>query len=467
MSEPLIRYLLRSSAASSATDTELLALCASGADPNAFELLVRRHASAVWRVCRAVAGGHHEAEDAFQATFLALARKIDVLHGGALGAWLHRVAYHAALRAKPRAAVPGLLAWAGDMQSPEPDPLLAAERSDLGRLLHAEMNRLPDSYRMPLVLCYLEGFTQTEVAAALGWPIGTVSTRVNRGLAQLRDRLTKKGYALSAGGVVAALSGTDATAAPGSLVHLVTNFGAGTASAPASITSLAKGALAAMTRTKMKLAVAALVATVTVTAGGMTLALVPMADPPAPPKAAEPAKPVAATPADASFQFTGLPLDVSDIMEATGLNIYKFNVEVPKDKEFQIALREWADKDSPPRERGRWIFQKGDGNGPTTIRISFMPFDGSLRQVLLSNDKEAQMRISCSDCKPSGMGTVVPVLLQDVKLTERTLCTASTSKELQIYGVNHAPLVFVVSNRAGTLPTNYPRSELVIETKKD
>src|SRR5262245_41612000 len=167
--DELIRCLHAALAAPCETvsDAELLARCAAGDDDTAFELLMRRHADMVWRVCRALAGDHHAAEDAFQAVFLVVAHKAGSFRGhGAAAGWIHRIAYHTALKARARQSA-----------TPRPavidlDTVAAPDRRDeLARLLHEELGLLAEKYRTPLVLCYLEGYTHAEAAARLGWPI--------------------------------------------------------------------------------------------------------------------------------------------------------------------------------------------------------------------------------------------------------------------------------------------------------
>jgi RNA polymerase sigma factor (sigma-70 family) len=255
------------------SDAELLRRCADGADDAAFELLVRRHAGLVWRVCRSVARDHHAAEDAFQAVFLALARRPGAVRDPSAAGWLSRVAYHAALRARRQ---PSDAPLSADPVSHAADPADQAGRAEVGPLLHAELNRLPEKYRLPVVLCHLHGFTQQEAAAQLGLPLGTVATRVRRGLDRLRDQLTRHGVVVPAAGLFA----VEASAAPPALTETAVRVAA--SAAPAHITRLAQGALAAMNPVRWKLPAAALVAAVGL---GTAWAVGPSApaDQPAPP----------------------------------------------------------------------------------------------------------------------------------------------------------------------------------------
>ncbi len=255
MPEHLVRFLrsLYAAPADGVSDADLLRRCA-GRDDAAFELLVRRHAELVWKVCRSVARDHHAAEDAFQAAFLALARRPGAVRDPSAAGWLTRVAYHAALKTRGRAASDTPLS--AEPESPAAGPSDAAERSELGAVLHGELNRLPEKYRLPVVLCHLHGFTQQEAAKQLGLPVGTVATRVRRGLGRLRDRLTRRGVALpAAGGLLAA----EASAVPPALIPAAARVAASTVSPH--ITRLSEGALSAMNPVKWKpLAAAVLVA---------------------------------------------------------------------------------------------------------------------------------------------------------------------------------------------------------------
>lgn len=158
----------------------------------AFEALVERHGAAVLRVCRAVLGDPHEADDAFQATFLVLARRSrSIRDREAVGAWLRGVAYRVAgcaLAARIRRTAHEQAAARTAGRSPIPD-----EPKDWVPMLREEIAGLPEKFRLPLVLCYLDGLNQDEVARRLGWPIGTVRSRLARGRDRLRRRLILRG----------------------------------------------------------------------------------------------------------------------------------------------------------------------------------------------------------------------------------------------------------------------------------
>jgi RNA polymerase sigma factor (sigma-70 family) len=172
----------------------------------AFRAVVVRHGPMVLGVCRHVLGQQQDAEDAFQATFLVLARKASSIHDRrVLGRWLYEVAYRIALRAKTGVIRRRTHERQGAemlVEAPETE----AGWNELRPVLHEEVNRLPEKYRTPVILCYLEGKTNEEVARLLQWPVGTVKGRLSRARELLRARLTRRGLALSAAFLLVALS---------------------------------------------------------------------------------------------------------------------------------------------------------------------------------------------------------------------------------------------------------------------
>ncbi|HTI51942.1 MAG TPA: sigma-70 family RNA polymerase sigma factor [Planctomycetaceae bacterium] len=180
-------------------DADLLRRFADARDPQAFETLVRRHGPMVQGVCRRVLGNVHDAEDAFQAAFLVLARKAALLQNpDRLVNWLYGVAFRVARKARQKA----LLRDARDRLSQDmsiPGELLDLEWQELRSVLDDELNRLPEKYRAPLVLCYLCGKTNAEAAEQLGWPGGSISARLAKAREALRRRLNRRGLSLSAG----------------------------------------------------------------------------------------------------------------------------------------------------------------------------------------------------------------------------------------------------------------------------
>ena len=175
------------------TDGELLDRFLSRREESAFEGLLRRHGPMVLGVCRRILGNSHDAEDAFQATFLVLVRRGESIRPRSrVGKWLYGVAYRTALEAR-RAAARRRLKEARAMPRTEPHENVWTE---LRPLLDRELSRLPDKYRMPLVLCDLEGATRKEAAHHLGWAEGTLSSRLSRGRDLLARRLKRHGLTL-------------------------------------------------------------------------------------------------------------------------------------------------------------------------------------------------------------------------------------------------------------------------------
>src|SRR5712691_10850181 len=174
------------------TDGQLLEDYISRRDEAALGALVRRHAPMVWGVCRRVLCNYHDAEDAFQATFLVLVRKAaSIASRELLANWLYGVAHQTALKARATAAKrKGRERQVTDM--PEPAVTQQDQWCDLQPVLDEELSRLPNKYRGVIVLCDLEGKTRKEVARQLGCPEGTVASRLARARIILAKRLTQR-----------------------------------------------------------------------------------------------------------------------------------------------------------------------------------------------------------------------------------------------------------------------------------
>jgi RNA polymerase sigma factor (sigma-70 family) len=183
-----------------ASDGELLERFVVQRDEEAFANLVHRYGSLVLGVCQRVLGDTHQAEDAFQATFLVLVRRAGSLDGrGPLGNWLYAVAYRTATKARMTAARRRARERQAMDSTSEPYTVDDKAWDDMRPILDEELSRLPGKYRAPLVLCYLEGKTQQQAAQELGWPSGSMSRRMNRARQLLRDRLEKRGVATAVG----------------------------------------------------------------------------------------------------------------------------------------------------------------------------------------------------------------------------------------------------------------------------
>jgi RNA polymerase sigma factor (sigma-70 family) len=189
------------------TDAQLLDRFVSCRDEAAVAALVRRHGPMVWGVCRRVLRNLQDAEDAFQATFLVLVRRAAAISPREMVAnWLHGVAHQTALKARATGAK--RQAREKQMnQRPEPEAESEPELwGDLQPLLDRELSRLPDKYRLAVVLCDLEGVSRKEAACRLGIPEGTLSSRLTTARTMLARRLARHGLALSGGALAAVLS---------------------------------------------------------------------------------------------------------------------------------------------------------------------------------------------------------------------------------------------------------------------
>jgi RNA polymerase sigma factor (sigma-70 family) len=189
----------------SLTDRQLLERFAIQHDEEGFRQLVQRHGPMVLCACRQILRQEQDAEDAFQATFLVLARKAGSIRSGeALPNWLFTVANRLAKRLRA-AALRRQAHEVALVEPPQSEPEPANELGNLGPILYEEIGRLPEKYRLPFVLCYLEGKTNEQAAQQLGCPPGTVFSRLARARERLRIRLTRRGVAVSSGVLTAML----------------------------------------------------------------------------------------------------------------------------------------------------------------------------------------------------------------------------------------------------------------------
>jgi RNA polymerase sigma factor (sigma-70 family) len=256
---PVLRHVCRLlTAQSSATlpDHQLLQRFVAQQDEGAFEALVLRHGSMVLGVCRRVLRHEQDAEDAFQATFLVFARKAgSIRKQGSLSSWLHAVAQRVAGKARA-AALRRAAREREERPVTEEGNLEVVTWRELRAVLDAELPRLPEEWRAPLVLCYLEGQTRDEAAQRLGWTRSTFRKRLERGRELLRHRLARRGLTLSAGLFATLLAGPVASAA---LVNDVVRAALGQQTLrSARAATLAEGVLRTMTPGRLRIATAAL-----------------------------------------------------------------------------------------------------------------------------------------------------------------------------------------------------------------
>jgi RNA polymerase sigma factor (sigma-70 family) len=269
-----LRSVLVNRDAAGLGDGDLLNRYVRQKDEAAFEALVRRHGPMVMGVCRRVLHHSHEAEDAFQATFLVLVRKAATLQApGLLGNWLYGVAYRTALEARTAAAQ----RRAKEAKVAAPTQIPEDTWADLRPVLDQELNRLPDKYRAVVVLCDLEGKTRKEAARHLGWPEGTVASRLASARALLAKRVLRHGLSISGGALAAVLSQNASacvsTAVVASTAQAAAAWAAGQAAGliSANILALTEGVVKSMFLTKLKSAGAVILAIAGLLGGLFTL----------------------------------------------------------------------------------------------------------------------------------------------------------------------------------------------------
>lgn len=279
-------------------DGQLLEAYLSRGDEAALEALVHRHAPMVWGVCRRLLPNHHDAEEAFQATFLILVRKAaTVAPKEMVGNWLYGVARQTALKARTTASRRKRREKQVE-ELPHPPAPDQALWSGLSPVLDEELAHLPDRYRAVIVLCDLQGHTRSQAARQLGCPEGSVAGWLARARALLAERLSRRGVALSAAALPALLLQNAASArVPASLtVSTIQAALGGTLTAP--VAALTEGVLNAMSVNKLKWSAVALLAlALGLTGTSLLVEQVPAQAPPVASKSSPKSKPAPKKPA--------------------------------------------------------------------------------------------------------------------------------------------------------------------------
>ncbi len=250
-----LQRLAGAQAARELPDAQLLQRFALRREEDAFAALVGRHGPLVWGVCRRLTRHEQDAEDAFQAVFLALARRAgSIRNGESLGGWLYQAAYRTARRARRQRACREHHERQATAREETAGPDLAWR--ELQGMLDEELGRLPQRYREPFVLCCLEGRGRREAAAQLGWREGTVSSRIAQARRLLQARLARRGVTLSAALTSGELWRQSAFASlPLGLARRAVGVALGRVAVPAAVAALAEGTAARLVATVLALLV--------------------------------------------------------------------------------------------------------------------------------------------------------------------------------------------------------------------
>jgi RNA polymerase sigma factor (sigma-70 family) len=239
---PLLHHVVETSDIKHVPDIDLLRRFERDRDSAALELIVRRHADTVWTACRRILSSSPDAEDAFQATFLVLVKKSASIRGSSIGGWLHRVAVNAALKIRE-------ISSQHPIASQDELAVLPAKipnESDDASVVQEEIASLPERYRLPIVMCELESHSHAEAAKVLGWPVGSLSSRLSRARKLLRQRLIRRGIAAPALIFPAA-------DIPSSLISDTTAVATGSTAAVPGIQNLTQGVISLMRAKRIKL----------------------------------------------------------------------------------------------------------------------------------------------------------------------------------------------------------------------
>jgi RNA polymerase sigma factor (sigma-70 family) len=389
-------------------DAELIQRFCTANDPAAFEALVRRHGPLVLAACRAVLSSEADIEDAFQATFLVLLKSARSIRSQrSVGSWLYGVARRVALRARAVAAGRQRREQRsahGEVEAPADCP----SWREACEALHRELDRLPAKYRQPIWLCYFEGMSRDEAAAALGCTPGAVKGCLERGRELLRTRLARRGIALPASVLLTALANSPAGAVPPRLVE--TTLATVSGSPPAAVASLAKGVAMKPLMNKLVLALCATlgIALLGVGLSGRPAANAAREDPPSKAKAeAKPADEKEITISGLVFGPDGKP--------AAGARLY-----VPQLKSDKVDL-EIVDE----RKIGDVIVNKqvGTADADGRFKVKFPPARLTPRVYLIAHVKGLGIdwvELAAGRPAPRKVTLRLPV---DVPITWRVLTT--------------------------------------------
>jgi RNA polymerase sigma factor (sigma-70 family) len=382
VAKPVLRFRrdVPSDRGSESPDRQLLERFVNEADGDAFQCLIQRYGPLVLGVCTRILGSEHDAEDAYQATFLVLVRKAGSLRTPeSLGPWLYGVANRTALKARAE-RLHRLKRELPLVESPAPSSVDELTWRDLRLVLDEEVTRLPPKLRAAIILSYFEGKTNEQAAEILGCPPGTIFSRLASARDRLRQQLSRRGVALSTSALAGFLAENAAAASPVAISSQAAllfaagqTVGAGTTSASA--VALAEGVLRVMFLTKLKIAVAGVLAIGLVgTLAGTLMALALPGGPPA-----------------AKARADEKPKSDQELLQGTWIptSAEEAGMKVPEEKlrGFEIVFKD--DKVTLPikQEPKELTFKLDPAKKPKQIDIVFSDTETAEGIYLLEGDK--------------------------------------------------------------------------------
>ncbi len=428
--------LFEEGAVGTLSDGQLLDRFVERRDASAFEAIVERYGPLVWGVCRRVLRHHHDAEDAFQATFLVLARKAaSVMLREKLGNWLYGVALQTAMKARATRAKRRVRERpACEMTESEAVPDEHADEHERLSRLDREVARLPEKYRLPVILCELEGKTHRQTAEQLGWPVGTVSGRLSRARAMLASRLSRRDATLTVGarGVLLADDLAPAgvppelvrsTARAASLSTAGTAVAAGVVSAQ--VAALTEEVLKTMLINRLTLITAILLVTSALAAAGTSLTYRAHGTEPANPKKGSENPEERSNPAEAAQVVMPPPAAPPKFAEAA-------KEDIPKDPN---RLAEVDTKSSPPPAETQqgvlqptlsWYWGYSFTASPTgNAAFAYNPETREVKAVRLNATQEDPIRVTPKVVKGA---CVVGLRLEGTKITRVAVFNIESGK---------------------------------------
>jgi RNA polymerase sigma factor (sigma-70 family) len=404
--EPLLRHVRRAAGDIPPSDAELLARVRDRPDRDAVAELIRRHGSAVLAACRRVLADEADVEDCFQATFLVLLRRGPSVHRvESVGAWLsgvaHRVAVRALADAQRRRRRETRAAARADTTAEPPD----LSWREACELLHAEVDRLLDRLRRPVLLCYFDGLTRDAAAAALGCGPQAVKGRLERARIRLRNRLTRRGVSLAVALLAAGLrTPARAESIPTRLVSVtLRTLLPASGAVPAGILTLA-GVASPLAGAARRLVLLVGLLAVGTTAGGVFL-LPAQTEPPKPVPADPPAPAAAADVLTVRGRVTGTdnrPVAGAKLFTSASKDSWDGRATADADGRFTLSLPPGArtDPGTDKPYRSLYVLAVAPGFGPTAAYFELAQPPGELGIRMPNDDVPVLGRVTDLDGKP-------------------------------------------------------------------